>query len=124
MLKQMLVAVTAAMLVMLVWSSRAEAYGAVHVGVTRVGPYGGVYHSGATRVGGVGYGGVGVYRGAYGYGGYPAVSSYGVYRSGYGGVGYGGVYSGLGSPYVSSYYSGYSYVPSYYYGTTNYGYFP
>lgn len=94
--------------------TKVDAWGAAHVGVTRVGP-GGVYHAGRTvaagpggvyaggRVGGVGYGGAyrAGYGGAVGYGG-----AYGGYR-------YGGAYGGYGG----GYYGGYRYG-----GAAGYGY--
>ena len=43
----------------LVATPSVHAWGAVHVGVTRVG-YGGVYHVGATAVGGYGYAAAGI----------------------------------------------------------------
>src|SRR5262245_31135957 len=82
-------------LAVLLTPSKVDAWGAAHVGVTRVGP-GGVYHAGRTvaagpggvyaggRAFGAGYGGG--YAGGYRYGGGYA----GGYRyGGYGGVGYG-----------------------------------
>jgi hypothetical protein len=109
MLKQLKVAAFAAALVLLVWSSRAEAYGGYR-----------------GYVPGAGYG-------TYGYGGYvPGIgysSSYGYGYSGY----YGGVYRGYAYPYAynyttyanPSYVSSYpTYVPSYYYGTPGYYYYP
>jgi hypothetical protein len=80
--KSFFLAVTTLLLV-LVTSTKAQAWGAYHVGFTHVG-YGGIYHVGRTGfVGGDRYGG-------YGYGGL-----YGGYRYGdvYGGYHYGGIYS-------------------------------
>jgi hypothetical protein len=95
MLSRILTLAAVGLLAVLLLPNRVEGWGAVHRGVTRVGPGGGVYHAGRTV--GVGpYGGVyaggrafgagpygGVYRGGYGYRGY----GYGGY--GYGGYGYG-----------------------------------
>jgi hypothetical protein len=85
----------AATFLMLGTSSRAQAWGAYHVGYTQVG-YGGIYHYGRTvGVGPYGayYGGRDLGYGAYGglprYGGYRAYSPY--YSGGYalGGYNYG-----------------------------------
>jgi heterogeneous nuclear ribonucleoprotein A1/A3 len=85
MLNKIMMLVIAAGLTALLTPSRLEAWGAAHVGVTRVGP-GGVYHAGRTAVAGPG----GVYAG-----GRAGYAGYGGYRAGYGysrGVGYGGAY--------------------------------
>jgi hypothetical protein len=91
------------LLASLVTSSKAQAWGAAHVGYTHVGP-GGVYHAGRTAYGG--YGGYGGYRYGswYGYGGayhYGAVGGYGGYRGYYGGYPYGG-YGRVRAGYVRS----------------------
>ncbi len=98
MMRKSLPLVLAALLAMLLTTSRAQAWGAYHVGFTHVG-YGGVYHYGRTGVAGYGgYGGVarygavgygGVYGARYGYRGYGA---YGGYH--YGGAAYDGAYGG------------------------------
>ena len=85
MLKKIMTLTTVAALAVLLVPSMVDAWGAAHVGVTRVGP-GGVYHAGRT----VAAGPRGVYSGgrAVGYGAYG-----GAYRAGYrGAVGYGGGY--------------------------------
>src|SRR5262245_34664226 len=79
MLRKTLFLVAAAALLTLCTSSRAHAWGAMHVGYTHFG-YGGIQHYGRTvgvgpygafstgHVGGIGYGG-GVYHAGYGVGG-------------------------------------------------------
>jgi hypothetical protein len=102
----------AATLLVLGSSSKAHAWGAVHVGYTQVGSAG-VQHYGRT----VAVGPNGVYSGAHvsgvGYGG--------VYRAGYvGGVGYTGVSYGVTNVYTPYYYNPY-YSGAYSVGTYNYG---
>jgi hypothetical protein len=95
MLNKSLFAACLVVLALLASSSKAQAWGAAHVGYTHVGP-GGVYHAGAT--GYRGYGGYGGYRsgGGVGYGG---GYRYGV--GGYGGYHYGG-YGGYRAGYARS----------------------
>jgi hypothetical protein len=83
-IKIMILTTVAALTVLLV-PSEVDAWGAAHVGVTRVGP-GGVYHAGRTVAAGP--------RGVYAGGRAGAVGAYGgAYRAGYGGaVRYGGGY--------------------------------
>jgi hypothetical protein len=110
MLRNGFTVVLAATLLPLLVASRAQAWGAAHVGYTHVGPAG-VYHVGRTA--GVGpYGGF--YGGRWGYGGYG-----GFYRGGYGYRGWNGGYFG-GYPYYPAYYGGYYGVP---YTTWGYPYY-
>src|SRR5262245_12410298 len=87
--------------------AKVDAWGAAHVGATRVGP-GGVYHAGRTVAAGP--------RGVYSSGHAVGVGRYGgVYGGGYrGGVGYGGAYGGAyryGGYYGGGYgYRGYGYI--------------
>jgi hypothetical protein len=107
MLKKIMNLTSLAALAVLLLPSRLDAWGAAHVGVTRVGP-GGVYHAGRTVAAGPG----GVYSsgrvGAVGYGG--------AYRAGYaGGVGYGGAYragyaGGVGYRGAYGYRAGYGWI--------------
>jgi hypothetical protein len=97
MFRKPLVLAGAALLVALAVSSKAQAWGAYHVGYTHYSPYTGLHHYGYTEA----------YRG-YGYGGY----HYGGYGA-YGRYPY-GVYGDYGWPA----YGGYSYG----YGTGLYGY--
>jgi hypothetical protein len=93
MLNKILTLTAVAVLTILLMPSKVDAWGAAHVGVTRVGP-GGVYHAGRT----VAAGPRGVYSGGHaagaGYGGgfragYGGAAGYGGYRAGYaGGYGY------------------------------------
>src|SRR5436309_1840714 len=102
MLTKIMSLTSVATLSLLLMPSEVDAWGAAHVGVTRVGP-GGVYHAGRTVAAGPGgvYSsgravGVGAAGGVYG-GGYRAGVGYGGASSGayrYGGVGYGGVSGG------------------------------
>jgi hypothetical protein len=96
-----------AVLTVLLVPTLVDAWGAAHVGVTRVGP-GGVYHAGRTVAAGPG----GVYSG----GRVGAVGAYGgSYRAGYGGaVGYGGA---AGYRYSGGYAGGVGYA-----GAARYGY--
>jgi hypothetical protein len=97
----------AALLLVLLASSKAQAWGCYHVGFTHVG-YGGVQHYGRTGFGGYGgYGGFEHY-GRTGYGGYHyGDSSYGGDRyGGYGGYHYGGYHYGGG--YSDGLYGGYA----------------
>ena len=99
MLTKIIPLATVAATAVLLLPSKLDAWGAAHVGYTRVGP-GGVYHSGRTVAAGpggvyaggrttaVGAGG-GYYRGGYAAGGYRAGYAAGGYRAGYGGT-YGG----------------------------------
>jgi hypothetical protein len=69
--------------------TKADAWGAAHVGYTHVGPNG-VYHAGKTAAVGPGGAYAGGHAGAYGYGGAS-------YHAGYAGAarpGYGGAYGG------------------------------
>ena len=99
MLRKAFVLAAAVTLLSLLTASKAQAWGAYHVGYTHVGPYG-VQHWGRTAYGG--YGGYGGYRygSAYRYGG---LGDYGAYR--YGGYHYGG-YGGLryGDAYRAGFY--------------------
>jgi hypothetical protein len=83
MLNKIITLAAVAVLAVLLVPTKVDAWGAAHVGVTRVGP-GGVYHAGRTVAAGPG----GVYAGGRAAG----VGAYGgAYRAGYGGaVGYGG----------------------------------
>jgi hypothetical protein len=110
MLKKIMTLAAVAVLTALLLPSRVAAWGAAHVGVTRVGP-GGVYHAGRT----VAAGPRGVYAGGRSYG----AGAYGGYRAGYGGaVGYRGGYAG-GYRY-GGYAGGYRYG-GYSYGAARYG---
>jgi hypothetical protein len=105
MLRSILTAAVAAILVMLDTSAQAHAWGAYHAGYTHVGPNG-VQHVGYTAAAGPGgvYGGA--HYGAAGYGG-----AYG--GAHYGAVGYGGAAYG--------YRGGYAYSPSAYSGVQAHG---
>jgi hypothetical protein len=106
MLNKILTLALVVLLALLLVPSKVDAWGAAHVGVTRVGP-GGVYHSGRT----VAAGPSGVYAG----GRTTAVGAYGgAYRSGsVGAVGYGGA----GYRYSAGYAGGAGYA-----STARYGY--
>jgi hypothetical protein len=92
MLRKALILASAALLVTLLATAKAQAWGAYHVGYTHYGPYTGFQHYGATGYrgpygagyGGVRYGGYGAY-GGYRYGGYRygGYGGYGGYRAGY-----------------------------------------
>jgi hypothetical protein len=92
----------AALLLVLVLSPRAQAWGAAHVGYTHVGPNG-VYHAGRTAAyggGGARYGGS---AGGVRYGGAYGGAAYGGARYGgasYGGYHYGGYRGGASAGYV------------------------
>ena len=116
MLNKIMTLTTVAALTVLLVPSKIDAWGAAHVGVTRVGP-GGVYHAGRTVVSGPG----GVYAGG-------RTSAYGAYggsyRAGYaGGVRYGGGYRYGGA---AGYGGGYRYSAGYAggasYSAARYGY--
>jgi hypothetical protein len=99
MLNKIMTLTTVAALTVLLVPSKIDAWGAAHVGVTRVGP-GGVYHAGRTVVSGPG----GVYAGG-------RTSAYGAYggsyRAGYGGaVRYGGAVGVSGGYRYSAGYAG------------------
>jgi hypothetical protein len=100
--------IAAALLVALVTSSKARAWGGYHVGFTHVG-YGGVHH----------YGRTGIYRG------YGGARYFGGYHYGYGGYG-GGYRYGYGRYGDGVYRYDYHYSPShaggYYGGGVRYGY--
>src|SRR5262249_12798046 len=88
-----------AVLAALLMPSKADAWGAAHVGYPHVGP-GGVYHAGRTVAAGPGGVYAGGRAGGVGYGG-------GAYRAGYGGaVGYGGGYGGVYRGGYGGYYGG------------------
>jgi hypothetical protein len=88
----------AGMLLSLLTASKAQAWGACHVGYTHIG-YGGVQHYGRTV-------GVGPYGGGYSAGRYGSYGAYGGYRAGYGG--YGGYhYAGYGGAAYGGYRAGY-----------------
>jgi hypothetical protein len=85
MLNKIVTLAVVAVLAALLMPSRVGAWGAAHVGVTRVGPYGGVHHAGRTVAAGPG--------GVYSSGHVGGVGPGGAYRAGYaGGAGYGGAY--------------------------------
>jgi hypothetical protein len=96
--KKILTLTIVAVLTVLLVPSKVDAWGAAHVGVTRVGP-GGVYHAGRTVAAGP--------RGVYSGGRVAGVGAYGgAYRAGYGGaVGYRGGYR---AGYVGA--AGYGYI--------------
>ena len=100
MLNKIITLAAVAVLAALLTPSKVDAWGAARVSATRVGPGGGVYHTGRTVAVGPG----GVYAG----GRTGVVGAYGgVYHAGAGyGAGYGGAYGGYRS--TPSYYGGYS----------------
>lgn len=78
MLRRSIVLAFAALMVSLALSSKAQAWGAYHVGYTHYGPVTGLHHYGYT---GAHYGGYGGYHyGGYHYGGYGGGYHYGYYR--------------------------------------------
>jgi heterogeneous nuclear ribonucleoprotein A1/A3 len=87
MLRKNVFLAVAVTLLTLLTASRAQAWGAYHVGYTHIGPYGGIQHYGRTFYGGYGgYGGLAYERGGYGavgYGGYGGAYYGGAYRAGY-----------------------------------------
>jgi hypothetical protein len=105
MLSKIITLAAVAALAILLMPSRADAWGAAHVGYTHVGP-GGVYHTGRTVAAGP--------RGVYAGGRTGAYGAYGGgYRAGYrGAVGYGGGYYG-GAAYGGGYYGGGAYGARY-----------
>jgi hypothetical protein len=110
MLRKTLFLTLAALLLVLVTSTKAQAWGCYHAGFTHVG-YGGVQHYGRTGFGGYGgYGGFSHY-GSTSYGGY----HYG--STSYGGERYGGAYGGYhyGGSYSHGGYGGYRYGYGYRY---------
>jgi hypothetical protein len=104
-MKRIILVVAFAVALVLATNSKAQAWGAAHVGYTHVGPAG-VQHYGRTVAAGPGgvYGGA--HYGAYGYGG-------GSYHAGYG-YGAGGAYGGYHA-YTPAYGGGYA-VGGYHYG--------
>jgi hypothetical protein len=96
MLRKILFLTIAAMLVSLIVSGSAQAWGGYHVGYTHYSPYTGLHHYGSTGVYGGGYHYGGAHYGGYGGGGY----HYGGYH--YGGYHYGG-YGGYGGAHYGYY---------------------
>lgn len=98
MVRKRLFVASAAMIIALIASSDAQAWGGYHVGYTHYSPSTGLHHYGYTRAYGGGYGGA-HYGGGYGgyhYGG----GGYGGYH--YGGYHYGG-YGGYGGAHYGYY---------------------